>query len=132
VTTTFVDSSVWIAFFNGLPAPAVQTLAELLRNDEAVTGDLVLMEVLQGFRFDRSVRTALELFEAVPVLELGGKPAAMAAAAVYRTLRERGRTIRGPIDCLIATRCLRDGLPLLTSDKDFAPFAEHLGLQLAV
>jgi predicted nucleic acid-binding protein len=43
-------------------------------------------------------------------------------------LRTKGITIRKTIDTLIATRCIEDGLALLFSDRDFAPFVEHLGL----
>jgi predicted nucleic acid-binding protein len=42
-----------------------------------------------------------------------------------------GITIRKTIDTLIATRCIEDGLTLLHADKDFLPFAEHLGLKVA-
>lgn len=35
------------------------------------------------------------------------------------------------MDALIATRCIEDGLTLLHSDRDFAPFAKHLGLREA-
>ncbi|MFZ2988040.1 hypothetical protein [Ideonella sp.] len=40
-------------------------------------------------------------------------------------------TVRKTIDTLIATRCIEDGLTLLHADKDFAPFAQHLGLREA-
>lgn len=40
-------------------------------------------------------------------------------------------TVRKTIDTLIATRCNEDGLTLLHADKDFAPFAKHLGLREA-
>jgi len=46
----------------------------------------------------------------------------------FRTLRAKGITVRKTIDCLIATRCIADGLPLLYSDRDFDPFVVHLGL----
>ena len=38
--------------------------------------------------------------------------------------------IRKTIDTLIATRCIVDGLTLLHSDRDFDPFAQHLGLRV--
>jgi hypothetical protein len=36
--------------------------------------------------------------------------------------------VRKTIDTVIATRCIVDGLELLHSDRDFDPFAQHLGL----
>ena len=41
-------------------------------------------------------------------------------------------TIRKTIDTLIATRCIREGLPLLYGDRDFDPFVAHLGLVSAL
>jgi predicted nucleic acid-binding protein len=41
------------------------------------------------------------------------------AAAIYRTCRGRGHTVRSAIDCLIAQLCLRDGYELLAKDRDF-------------
>ncbi len=38
-------------------------------------------------------------------------------------------TVRGTVDVLIATRCVRSGLRLLHADGDFKAFTEHLGLQ---
>jgi predicted nucleic acid-binding protein len=55
---------------------------------------------------------------------------AAAAAHNYRQLRQRGRTVRKTIDCLIATFCLRGGHALLHSDRDFDSFEERLGLQV--
>ena len=49
----------------------------------------------------------------------------------YRVLRAKGITIRKTIDTLIATRCIEDGMTLLHADRDFAPFAKHLGLREA-
>jgi predicted nucleic acid-binding protein len=47
-----VDSSVWIAFFNGADAPAADLLAHLLDRGEVriVVPDLVLFEVLRRLR----------------------------------------------------------------------------------
>jgi predicted nucleic acid-binding protein len=59
-----------------------------------------------------------------------GVPNALAAAANYRALRRKGVTVRGTIDCLIATFCIENSLPLLHNDRDFDPFEEHLGLQV--
>lgn len=36
---------------------------------------------------------------------------------------------RKTMGTLIATRCIEDGLTLLHSDRDFAAFAQHLGLR---
>jgi len=43
-----------------------------------------------------------------------------------------GITVRKTIDTVIATRCILSGFTLLHNDRDFDPFAEHLGLQVLV
>ena len=127
-----VDSSVWIAYFNGNPTPSADLLDHLL--DEAdqtiVVGDLVLFEVLRGFRHDRDFEQARRWLGRLPCVEIGGERLALRAAAHYRSLRRRGLTIRSPIDTLIATFCIEEGFVLLHDDRDFDPFAAHLGLQV--
>ncbi len=129
---TFVDSSVWIDYFRGRPTPECDRLDALLGVEELVVGDLVLAEVLQGFDDDRDFATALGLFERLTVVEVAGREVALAAAENFRRLRAKGVTVRKTIDTLIATWCIENGHPLLFSDRDFAPFVEHLGLRSAM
>lgn len=44
-----VDSSVWIDFFNVVDKPHVEKQHQLLGNKIIATGDLIAVEVLQGF-----------------------------------------------------------------------------------
>jgi predicted nucleic acid-binding protein len=127
-----VDSSVWIDFFNDTETAETQSLSGLLGLLPVAIGDLMLAEVLQGFRKDKDFRTALELFESVTVLELGGREIAIRSAKNFRKLRGRGFTVRKTIDCIIATYCIEHKLSLLQSDRDFEPFHEHLGLKRAI
>jgi len=46
-------------------------------------------------------------------------------------VRKQGITIRKTIDTMIATYCIENELLLLHSDKDFQPFQQFLGLQVA-
>jgi len=124
-----VDSSVWIDFFNGTETAETQSLSDILGLLPVAIGDLMLAEVLQGFRKDRDFRTALELFESVTVLELGGREIAIQSARNFRKLRSKGFTVRKTIDCIIATYCIEHKLSLLQADRDFEPFHEHLGLK---
>lgn len=95
-------------------------------------GDLVIAEVLQGFRNDRQFGRALHLLASLNVIDLGGQRIAIQAAKNFRTLRSRGITIRKTIDTVIATRCIESGYALLYSDRDFDPFVAHLGLRSAM
>jgi len=48
---------MWIDFFNGVSTPEVERLDALLGESPVAIGDLILVEVLQGFRQDRDVAT---------------------------------------------------------------------------
>ena len=126
-----VDSSVWIDFFNGVSTPEVDRLDALLGETPLAIGDLILVEVLQGFRNERDVATARQLFRSLALLPLLGGSNPWKAAENYRQLRRKGITVRKTIDGIIATACIEANLPLLFSDRDFQPYVEHLGLVAA-
>jgi predicted nucleic acid-binding protein len=126
-----VDSSVWIDFFNGSSSPAVERLDGLLGTVPVAIGDLILVEVLQGFRSDRDLATARQLLGSLSLVEMLGRSQAFKAAENYRSLRRKGITVRKTIDGIIATACIEANLPLLFSDRDFLPYVEHLGLEAA-
>ena len=127
-----VDSSVWIDYFRGTATPQADKLDSLLGTEPLATGDLILVEVLQGFVRDRDFNQARKLLTSLVVMDLAGQDIAIQAARNFRALRERGITVRKTIDTVIATRCIASGLTLLYSDKDFDPFVEHLGLRSAM
>ncbi len=126
-----VDTSVWIDFFNGVSSPEVERLDGLLGVTPLAIGDLILVEVMQGFRNERDVATARQLFRSLALLPMLGGSNAWKAAENYRQLRSRGITVRKTIDGIIATACIEANLPLLFSDRDFVPYVEHLGLEAA-
>ena len=53
-----------------------------------------------------------------------------AAAALYRTCRQRVHTVRKLIDCLIAAVAIRVTVPVLHRDADFYILAQHTTLQI--
>jgi predicted nucleic acid-binding protein len=126
-----VDSSVWIDYFNGRDISEVAALDRLLETELLGVGDLILAEVLQGFRQDKDYQTAKRLLTSLTVFEMLGAEMAMKSADNFRDLRKKGITVRKTIDVMIATFCIENGYKLLFSDKDFAPFVEHLGLMAA-
>lgn len=125
-----VDSSVWIDHFRGIDTPQVSLLDRVLASEPVAIGDLILVEVLQGFTNDRDFNQARRLLTALTVIEIGGAGIAVQTAQNFRRLRALGITVRKTIDTLIATRCIVDSLTLLHSDRDFDPFAQHLGLRV--
>jgi len=128
----FVDSSVWIDFFNGTSSAETNYLDSLLGKEPVGLGDLVLIEVLQGFRRDQDFRIARELLTSLTVFTLGGQEVALKSAHNFRLLRKNGVTVRKTIDVLIATFCIGKNFPLLHTDKDFEPFHQHLKLRNAM
>lgn len=125
-----VDSSVWIDYFNGRETPQTRYLRDTADRSGIVVGDLILCEVLQGFRRDRDMESARKLLLGFHYREMVGKEIAMQAAANYRSLRTKGVTVRKTIDVLIGSFCLANGLALLHADADFDPMEAHLGLQV--
>jgi len=126
-----VDSSVWIDFFTGNNTTEVEKLDSLLGEELIAIGDLILAEVLQGFRMDKDFRKAKELLMSLAIVNMLDTSIALKSAANFRTLRKKGFTIRKTIDTIIATYCIENKLPLLHSDKDFRPFHKHLKLKNA-
>jgi predicted nucleic acid-binding protein len=126
-----VDSSAWIDFFNGVSTPEVERLDGWLGVTPLAIGDLILVEVMQGFRTERDVATARQLFRSLALLPMLGGSNAWKAAENSRTLRRQGITVRKTIDGIIATACIEANLPLLFSDRDFQPYVELLGLEAA-
>ena len=122
------DSSVWIDYFNGRISNETDLLDGLLGQQLVLTGDLILAEVLQGFRHEKDYRIALRLFELIEIRNLGGRDIAVRAAQNYRALRAKGITPRKTIDMIIATYCIAHGLPLLHADRDFDVAETELGL----
>ena len=85
-----VDSSVWIDFFNGVSTPEVERLDGLLGVTPLAIGDLILVEVMQGFRSERDVATARQLFRSLALLPMLGVSNAWKAAENYRTAAPQG------------------------------------------
>ena len=124
-----VDSSVWIDYFRGTLTPQTEKLDSLLGQEPLAIGDLILIEVLQGFDHERDFHSARKMLTSLMVVELGGQEIAVQAAKNFRALRRLGITVRKTIDTIIATRCIEDGYDLLHADRDFDPFVKHLGLR---
>ena len=125
------DSSVWIDFFNATPNPARDTLRRLLYEGDTrvVVPDLVLFEVLRGFRQERALRQAQALMLSLDVQATSSPELALQAAQHYRDLRKSGITVRSGIDVLVAAFCIQNDYLLLHRDRDFQAFEERRGLR---
>jgi len=84
-----VDSSVWIDCFTGKETPQVEKLDSLLDNELIVIGDLIPVEVLQGFRAEKDFRQAKKLLMSLTVLHMLKTTMTLKSAANIRTLRKK-------------------------------------------
>jgi predicted nucleic acid-binding protein len=125
-----VDSTVWIDYFNGRRTLSTDYLDAALATQPILMGDLILAEILQGFREDSSFELASVMLGHLPQANMLNTALAVQSALNYRRLRRLGVTVRKTIDCLIATFAISAGCELLHDDRDFDPFEEYLGLQV--
>lgn len=124
------DSSVWIDYLKGVDTTQSQLLDDVLNDSsrDFVLLDVVLMEVLRGYRFEHEWQLANRLLSRLSGQTAGGEKTARSAAALYRQLRKTGITVRRPIDLLVGSWCIESGCALIHNDRDFAPMQQR-GLQ---
>ena len=124
------DTSVWIDYLRGIDAPHTNALDYELQNNRIITGDLIITEILQGFRNDKNYSEAKNIMDALEYRDFVGREIALKAAQNFRKLRTRGITVRKTIDVIIGTFCIENNFPLIHNDRDFDPMEQYLGLKI--
>jgi predicted nucleic acid-binding protein len=124
-----VDTSVWsLALRRHQPAgkePAA--LAALLRNGSVALLGVVRQEVLSGIPDERLFLRLRDQLRVVPNHPLDTRHYE-AAAEAFNLCRRRG--VQGSlVDFLLCAAAATDGLPLYTTDQDFALYAKHLPIK---
>lgn len=126
-----VDTSVWIDVLNNVDSPKASRCTDLLQDGAPLAlTDVIFTEILQGFRHQRDAHRVEKHLRAFPILRLEDLDDFAFAAEMYRQARRSGITIRKTLDCLIATPCVRDGVPILHSDEDFDRLASCTDLEI--
>jgi predicted nucleic acid-binding protein len=125
-----VDSTVWVDYFNGVKNQQTDYLYQIVDKTPILIGDLILAEVLQGFRDDTDFETARRIFGKFLQVEMVNPDLAVQSTRNYRLLRRKGITVRKTIDGLIATYCIENEHDLLHKDSDFDAYEKHLGLSV--
>ena len=125
-----VDTSVWVDYFNGVTGPHTNLLDRLLLKERILIGDIILTEVLQGFRGDTDFRKARALLDGLAYSPMLGREVALQSARNYRKLRRAGVTVRKTIGVMIATFCIVNRHRLLHADRDFDFIEKILGLKV--
>jgi predicted nucleic acid-binding protein len=122
------DTSIWIDYFNGIESIETDNLDSALKDGTVAMGDLIFLEILQGFRDDKEFIKAKKTLATLDQYELFGAHMVEKCADNYRFLRKKELTVRKTIDLIIATFCIETKIQLLFSDKDYVPFVEFLKL----
>ncbi|MHB1567163.1 MAG: type II toxin-antitoxin system VapC family toxin [Acidiferrobacter sp.] len=125
-----VDTSVWIDYFNGIASPHTDLLDQLLSRERLIIGDIILTEVLQGFRRDTDFRQAQALLDTLEFRPMLGREIARLSAKNYRKLHRAGVTVHKTIDVMIGSFCVQNRHRLLHTDQDFDSIEKHLGLSV--
>lgn len=123
-----IDTSAWVEYLRDTGSPVCTRVDELL--DNAIgTCDPIRMEVLAGARDEdhlSDLRGLLARASSLPTHPADYE----VAAALYRTCRRRGETVRKLIDCLIAAIAIQADVPVLNADTDFDVLARHTSLRV--
>ena len=123
-----IDTSAWIEFLRDTGS-VISDRVDALLDDEIATCHPIRMEVLAGARDEQhltDLRGLLARGSLIPTEPTDYEE----AAALYRTCRRGGETVRKLIDCLIAATAIRSALPILHSDNDFDVLARHTPLSV--
>lgn len=124
-----VDTSVWIDYFAGGSTPKTEQLKKAIINSEdlCICG-VVMTEILQGIRKETDFNKVQKILDELIYLP-EQKSTHVLAAKIYRMLRKKGKTIRKPIDCIIAATCIEHSAFILHNDRDFSYISKHFSLQ---
>jgi predicted nucleic acid-binding protein len=122
-----IDTSAWVEFLRDTGSPTCRKVDDLL--DRPIgTCHPVRMEVLAGARDERHLDELRRLLARASLLPVRATDFEE-AAALYRTCRRGGETVRRIMDCLIAAIAVRNGIPVLHADTDFETLARQTRLR---
>jgi predicted nucleic acid-binding protein len=126
-----VDTSAWVDLSRASGSPADRRLRRALeRTEEIAVTEVVVAEMLSGARTERELADWRNLLLGFPLLRLRGLADFEAAAGLQRVCRDRGETIRGLPDCLVAIPAITARVPVLHCDRDFDVLARHTPLEV--
>ena len=90
-------------FFNGHTSSQAQRLNQAIEDNEAIgIPGLVMTEILLGLQNELEAKRIAQLLESFTHVPEPTRADPIAAAALCRTCRTKGVTIRSTIDCVIA------------------------------
>jgi predicted nucleic acid-binding protein len=125
------DTSAWVEWLRLTGSPANVAFREALADGLVTLLEPVKAELLMGARDRAEVGELRRLLETVDFELVHPRDDFESAIELQHTARQRGVTVRGLMDCLIAAMALRLDLPILHHDRDFARLAPVTDLKEA-
>lgn len=125
-----VDTSVWVDYVQGVDAPHTCLLDFELENSRIITGDLIIIEFLQGFRREKDYQAAKSIIDKLEHRNFLEKDIPAKTIRNSRKLQKHGVTPRKTINVIIATFCIENDYELLHNDRDFDPMERFLKLKV--
>lgn len=122
-----VDTSTWIAFFQGEPGEDTQLLDRALADRQVLMVPAVLTELLSDAKLPAEVA---ETLADLPMIETTNGYWKRAGELRASVLARHRKARLG--DALIAQSCVDRGIPLLTRDGDFRAFADSARLDMVI
>ena len=124
-----IDTSAWIEYFRATGSPAAVEVRRLLSTEQQRVAicEPIAMEILAGAVDDDRHAKLERLVNGLPSLRIDDSVDFRSAAAIYRTARRSGQTIRSINDCLIAAISIRHGASIIHRDADFEAIAAVTG-----
>ena len=126
-----VDTSIWVDFYQHPNSLHADKLADLIRgHNRVVVCGIILQEILQGIRDNKSHTATKEQLMKFPYLDMS-RNVHLAAAALYRSMRVKGITVPSA-DTAIAALAMHHHISLYTKDDHFRVIAQYTKLDLYV
>jgi predicted nucleic acid-binding protein len=122
-----VDTSTWVAYFEGAPEKDADLLRRALADKQAVMVPAVLTELMSDPQLPPEVAASLA---DLPLIELQAGFWQRAGRLRAKVLASGRRARLG--DALIAQCCIDQSIPLLTRDRDYRAFADAAGVRLLI
>ena len=122
------DTSAWIEWLRKTGSTTHLAFRQAFGDDLVLLPEPVKAELIFGARSRDDVTSLRQLLETVDLELVHPRDDFESATELFHTARQRGVTVRGIMDCLIAAMALRLGLPLLHHDRDFARLAPVIEL----
>ena len=127
------DTSVWIELIQKQKTPRAQLLRDYIEDNKPIwLTPTILQEVLQGTKNAQQFVKFKSLLSGFNCLMMNPIEAAIKAAELYSSFRQKGVTIRKPNDCLIAIYALHFDIEICHNDADFDPIAQNSSLKMTI